>query len=229
MKAEGLLAHYARIADAPDAIARLRRFVLGLAVRGKLISQDPTDEDVTELVGRISEDRTVATQTGVLKEISKIPSEATLNFSVPKGWRVMPLPAVVYFQEGPGLRNWQFRPSGVPFLNIRTLQDGRVNRDLCQFLSQEEVDQKYQHFLVGAGDILCSTSGTIGKLAVATEADLPLMLNTSIVRFRAYGSNGPAQGFIKLFLATDLFLTQAAAHVTGAAQVNMGPSHLRKL
>jgi hypothetical protein len=31
MNAERLLAHYERIADAPDAIARLRRFVLDLA------------------------------------------------------------------------------------------------------------------------------------------------------------------------------------------------------
>ena len=40
MNAELLLDHYARIADAPDAIARLRRFVLDLAVRGKLVAQE---------------------------------------------------------------------------------------------------------------------------------------------------------------------------------------------
>ena len=39
-----LLAHYARIADAPDAIARLRQFILDLAVRGKLVSQNVSDE-----------------------------------------------------------------------------------------------------------------------------------------------------------------------------------------
>jgi hypothetical protein len=37
MNAERLLEHYEKIADAPDAIARLRRFVLDLAVRGKLV------------------------------------------------------------------------------------------------------------------------------------------------------------------------------------------------
>ena len=35
MNTEHLLALYDRVADAPDAIARLRRFVLDLAVRGK--------------------------------------------------------------------------------------------------------------------------------------------------------------------------------------------------
>ena len=42
-----LLENYARIADAPDAIARLRRFVLDLAVRGKLVAQDPEVEAAT--------------------------------------------------------------------------------------------------------------------------------------------------------------------------------------
>jgi type I restriction enzyme S subunit len=36
MNAERLLALYERVAEAPDAIARLRRFILDLAVRGKL-------------------------------------------------------------------------------------------------------------------------------------------------------------------------------------------------
>ena len=46
MNAERLLAHYEQIADAPDAIARLRRFILDLAVRGKLVPQDANDEPV---------------------------------------------------------------------------------------------------------------------------------------------------------------------------------------
>ena len=44
MNADRLLAHYERIADAPDAVPRLRRFILDLAVRGKLVEQDPIDE-----------------------------------------------------------------------------------------------------------------------------------------------------------------------------------------
>ena len=37
MNADRLLAHYEKISDAPDAIPRLRRFILNLAVRGKLV------------------------------------------------------------------------------------------------------------------------------------------------------------------------------------------------
>lgn len=40
MNAARLLALYKRIAEAPDAVARPRRFVLDLAVRGKLVPQN---------------------------------------------------------------------------------------------------------------------------------------------------------------------------------------------
>ena len=50
MNAEGLLRHYERVADAPEAIERLRRFILDLAVRGKLVPQDDGDLPSPELL-----------------------------------------------------------------------------------------------------------------------------------------------------------------------------------
>ena len=54
MNADRLLAHFDRIADAPDAVPRLRRFILDLAVRGKLVEQDPNDEPASELLKRVA-------------------------------------------------------------------------------------------------------------------------------------------------------------------------------
>lgn len=54
MNADRLLAHYEKIADAPDAIGRLRRFVLDLAVRGKLTDYELKKDEVTTL-GQIAE------------------------------------------------------------------------------------------------------------------------------------------------------------------------------
>ena len=41
MNAERLFTLYDRVAEAPHAVSRLRRFVLDLAVRGMLVEQDP--------------------------------------------------------------------------------------------------------------------------------------------------------------------------------------------
>lgn len=67
MNAERLLEHYETIADAPDAIARLRRFILDLAVRGKLVLQDQTDEPASELLKRIAKEKTRLVKAGEIK------------------------------------------------------------------------------------------------------------------------------------------------------------------
>ena len=76
MNAERLLAHYERIADAPDAIVRLRRFVLDLAVRGKLVLQDASDEPASELLKRIANEKALKAK----KQIRKLsPKERTCS------------------------------------------------------------------------------------------------------------------------------------------------------
>ena len=57
MNANHLLTLYDRVAEAPDATSRLRRFLLDLAVRGKLVQQDPADKPASELVKLIVEDK----------------------------------------------------------------------------------------------------------------------------------------------------------------------------
>ena len=70
MNADRLLAHYERIADAPDAVPRLRRFILDLAVRGKLVEQDPNDEPASELLKRIAAEKARLVKAGEIKETS---------------------------------------------------------------------------------------------------------------------------------------------------------------
>lgn len=53
MNANRLLALYDHVGDAPNAVPTLRRFVLDLAVRGKLVEQDPVDRPEPELLKRI--------------------------------------------------------------------------------------------------------------------------------------------------------------------------------
>ena len=57
MNTDQLLAHFTQVADAPDAIPRLRQFILDLAVRGKLVPQDPNDEPASELLKRMKKEK----------------------------------------------------------------------------------------------------------------------------------------------------------------------------
>ena len=87
MNAERLLAHYEQIADAPDAIARLRRFILDLAVRGKLVPQDPNDEPASELLKRIAKEKARLVKAGEIRPGKPLPpiSDDKLPFELPPG------------------------------------------------------------------------------------------------------------------------------------------------
>jgi type I restriction enzyme S subunit len=86
MNAERLLEHYGRIADAPDAIARLRRFILDLAVRGKLVPQDPSDEPASGLVKRITAERDERAKEGNIRKGKALSPIEVRPFDVPQGW-----------------------------------------------------------------------------------------------------------------------------------------------
>ncbi|MFN7332902.1 MAG: restriction endonuclease subunit S, partial [bacterium] len=82
MNAERLLALYERVAEAPDAITRLRRFILDLAVRGKLVPQDPNDEPASELLKRIAKEKA---RLGIRNQ--KVPLKTDeVPFELPVGW-----------------------------------------------------------------------------------------------------------------------------------------------
>ena len=86
MNADRLFALYDRVADAPDAVDRLRRFVLDLAVRGSLVEQDPADEPASELLRRIASEKTRLVKAGKRRR-RKPPSRLDERpFSLPWNW-----------------------------------------------------------------------------------------------------------------------------------------------
>ena len=88
MNAAQLLGHYGRITDSPDAISRLRRFILDLAVRGKLVHQSAEDEPAWELLNRIAREKANLINAGVIKKQELLPSVSSDEFSIalPPHW-----------------------------------------------------------------------------------------------------------------------------------------------
>jgi len=91
MNAERLLEHFEKIADAPDAIARLRRFTLDLAVRGKLVPQDPRDEPASELLKRIEREKARLVKAGEIRKPKALPNVEEPPFDLPPTWRWTPV------------------------------------------------------------------------------------------------------------------------------------------
>lgn len=142
---------------------------------------------------------------------------------------------VVFFQEGPGVRKFQFRNEGVKLLNVGNINKGKLTTSTTKlFISKEEANGKYKHFLVDEGDLLIASSGIVvdnfhNKIAYAKKEDLPLCLNTSTIRFKSLDKKVFCLDYLKFYLKTNHFKNQLRKLITGAAQLNFGPSHLKKI
>jgi type I restriction enzyme S subunit len=88
MSAARLIENFERISEAPDAVPRLRRFILDLAVRGKLVEQDTKDEPAASLLERIRAEKARLVKEGKLKKtaIGSVAGSFDAPFGLPPSW-----------------------------------------------------------------------------------------------------------------------------------------------
>ncbi len=148
---------------------------------------------------------------------------------IPVKWNVKHLKDIFFFQEGPGIRNWQYvDKNGTKFINIRCIKDNDLELETANMISNDEAYGKYKHFMLKEWDVVVSTSGTLGRNQIIRKEHLPLCLNTSVIRFK------PINGFDEFafmynYLISDEFLNLLDIMATGSAQRNFGPMHLNKI
>ncbi len=146
-------------------------------------------------------------------------------------WPLVPLREVAFFQEGPGLRSWQWTSSGMKVINgTNVLPDGSFDvNNTNRFISQAEFQEKYSHFAVEADDIVVVSSGSVGKVSRIRPEHLPLMMNTSVIRFHPSDHAVLNADYLFAFLRSPLFQNQALTYAIGAAQLNFGPIHIKQM
>jgi type I restriction enzyme S subunit len=147
---------------------------------------------------------------------------------VKPGWEVRRLEDLTFIQEGPGIRKYEYADDGFPMINVRCVQDGYIDMTSARAASMELATGKWKHFQCEEGDILFTISGTIGRCAIVQAHDLPLLMNTSVVRFRPTDTALDAQ-FLYYFLQSDGFQIPLEEMSSGTAIKNVGPTHIKTL
>ena len=156
-----------------------------------------------------------------------------LRFDYDDEWKTMRLNEIVFYQEGPGVRNYQYTKKGVKLLNVGNFVKNVLNLDNTdRYISEDEAYGKYNHFLVDEGDLLIACSGIKAeyfdeKIAFAEKKHLPLCMNTSTMRFKSLDENILNLKYLKCYFQTESFKKQVFSVMTGSAQFNFGPTHLK--
>ena len=177
MNAEHLLTHFDRLTDAPDAIPRLRRFILDLAVRGKLMEQDPEDEPASELLKRIAAEKKRLVEAKEIRKPRHLDGAEAVSvpFEIPQAWKWVRLDAVGAIVGGgtPSANdaaNFAAPGQGIPWLTPADLGGhsglfiSRGSRDLS-----ETGLQNSSATLMPKGTVLFTSRAPIGYVAIAAN------------------------------------------------------------
>ncbi|MFA1676278.1 restriction endonuclease subunit S [Rhizobium mongolense] len=229
MNAERLLQHYEKIADAPDAIARLRRFILDLAVRGKLVPQDPEDEPAWQLLGAIRKKRQQQVDLGILrsaKDIALAPDHP-FPFGAPEGWCWVLANDVWDFENGDRSKNYpsrdHFVSTGVPFVNAGHLVNEGVSFDDMNYITKSKFDCLSGGKLQQGDQIYC-LRGSLGKHALYGFSR-PAAIASSLVILRPVASN--LVPYLRGYLNSDIASIMLKRFDNGTAQPNLSSANLR--
>ncbi|MFM4927106.1 restriction endonuclease subunit S [Aeromonas veronii] len=145
-------------------IKKLRELILELAVRGKLVPQDPSDEPASVLLERISAEKMRLVKEGKIKKPKALPeiSEEDKPFELPEGWEWQRLGAIGFTQTGgtPSKSSQEYFGNDIPFIKPGDISDTSIiyDNEGLSTLGAEKLGR-----LAPAGSILMVCIGTIGK------------------------------------------------------------------
>ena len=182
MNPQRLLQHFDRIAEAPDAVSRLRRFILDLAVRGKLVEQDPADEPAAELLKRIQAEKVRLLKVGQFREprsAARIKRER-LPFAPPAHWIWTRLIDIADPSYGFAFPSAKFNSAkrGMPLIRIRD-----ISRSDTEAYFEGDFDPT---FVVKAGDYLVGMDGDFNLRRWTGKDGL---LNQRVMRIKGWRCN----------------------------------------
>ncbi|WP_031435056.1 restriction endonuclease subunit S [Methylomarinum vadi] len=211
-------------------IKKLRELILELAVRGKLVPQDPNDEPASVLLEKIAEEKTRLVKEGKIKKPKALTEidEDEKPFELPDGWEWVRVGDVCVLENGDRSKNYPNKSllveSGIPFVNAGHLQNGRINRDDMTFITEA----RYNLLKSGKfsdGDILFCLRGSLGKSAIIEGFDKGAIAS-SLVIIRLF--DGLDRLYLHNYFDSPFSYRMIKLYDNGTAQPNLSATDLGK-
>ena len=154
---------------------KLRQKILDLAIRGKLVPQDPADEPASVLLERIKAEKELLIKEGKIKRSKKIaktsdtPHYENMPFEVPDGWSWTTLGEIGIWQAGgtPSRANKAYYEGDIPWLKTGDLNDGLIT-NIPESISEDAVANSSAKINPTGSVLIAMYGATIGKLGILT-------------------------------------------------------------
>jgi type I restriction enzyme, S subunit len=228
MNTAQLLSQFDRISEAPNAVLRLRRFIVDLAVRGRLVEQDSRDEPASKILERIQNEKALAIKPVKLKLLEPVLElrDQDIPFSIATSWvwaRLSNISRRIHYgftaSANESLKT-------IRFLRITDIQNNSVDWSSvpgCE-ITEEEVAQ----YRLDENDILIArTGGTIGKTYLVRNIPVTAVFASYLIRVKP-SAKLHAQ-YLKIFLESSVYWEQLQDGSRGGGQPNVNGQTLGRI
>ena len=228
----------------------LRQKILDLAIRGKLVPQDPNDEPAEVLLERIREQKQQMFKEGKLKKkdikndtiifkgednlhYEKFQDgtvkciEDEIPFEVPEGWAWCKLNDIYNFIDYRGATPTKIT-NGIPLVTAKNVKSGYIDYTIDDYISEEEFKERQQRGISKKGDILFTTEAPLGNAALADMEKFSA--GQRLITFQQYGSKNELINYVMLmFILSDFFQQQLYVNKTGSTVAGIKAAILKTL
>lgn len=181
-----LEAHFDTLFTTDTSIYALNQAILSLAVQGKLVAQDPSDEPASELIKRITKAKTSGNyKTRAVSRSDKNP----IPTPTPIGWERVQVGDVLSIRTGFAFKSSTYSADGTLVFRVTNFdREGIFDLSDSVYCPTDGIDEKLSGFLLEDRDILMvMVGGSIGKTTIVDNSILPALLNQNMWRIRSYG------------------------------------------
>lgn len=194
-----------------NTIADIKNRILCLAISGKLVGQDISDEPAIELLKKINP--------------SYISCDNRHYENLPQNWEECALKDIVEIQNGYAFKSSLYSNDGVRVIRITNVQDGYIMDDSPKYYPLSHMDGLGDYMLKG-NDLLMSLTGNVGRVAMMPAGLLPAALNQRVCCITPKSSE-VCKEFLFYLLRTDSFITSCIESGKGVAQLNVSTEWLK--
>jgi type I restriction enzyme, S subunit len=186
--------HFDLLYADPRNVGDLRQTILDLAVRGKLVEQDPHDEPASELLKRVARE----VKAGVARQLKPLPNfQSVLGpFEPPKGWQWTKMGDVADIASGVTLGRdlSRFETVALPYLRVANVQRGYL--DLAEIKYIDVKVEEQDKYILQDGDLLLTEGGDadkLGRSAIWRDQISNCIHQNHIFRARPLANTVPAE------------------------------------
>lgn len=198
------------------AVKHLRATILQLAVQGKLVAQDPSDEPASELLKRtyIEKKKIVGTKSNITDFYIKSHAE------LPPGWVLTLIETLGLIRGGkriPKSYGFSENPTNHVYIRVTDMKGGAINLTNLKYIS-EEVFAQIKNYTISKNDVYVTIAGTIGECGKVPDELDGMNLTENAAKISPYTKDLICNDYLILAIQSDYIQKQFKLSTNQQAQ-----------